>query len=683
MIRLLLTLAAVGLAAAAALAHGVGGPTSLPDRDAVGATVLANGGFESRGVGADAGPEEWKLGGGPGVWALDQAAHDGTAALRLSGIVPGQPTPSAEQTVTLAPGFYTLEGWVRTQGLGAGRERSGVRLCLDGRPRLPWWKCADLVRGTSGWRRHRLPLIPVNRPGAYRVSLQAYGRPDGAAWFDDVALLPVGRPPLDSFLLYPNFRGMLFDDRAQVVRLAITVDERARAGARHARLRVRLLDQNGSSRASQEHPGATGRRVAEVDAASLAHGTYTLRAELVDGDGEVLARAADYRVVKAPARARQRFTVWYDERNVTHLEGRPAFVLGLYNTSGYSESPAAYARGHAGWGNARFAEAPINMLINYWLGAAPVTALGAYMDDLHGRGIYYLQTVNFYYADDPQYAKIPYPAARDGEDALNRWVARTLSVHRGLAGFYTADERPADAVPRVFKQYRALAEAAPGTVTYAVLGNGWQEQAPLWRDAADVLGLDPYPITKARGQNDLAMVGEWTRLGQEAIQGSRPLWMVLQFFPLTAAGGWPTYEELRAMSWMAIVEGAQGLFYWSAGAKGLAWVKDPAERERHWHDLVRVTREIKMLEPILIAPTVRVATAQPSRAVRAVGKRADDGTRYLFAYNPNNSTSRVTWTPEEPTRSVTDLDDGRELPLEAGRLSVEFAPYGIRRFRLR
>jgi len=528
-------------------------------------------------------------------------------------------------------------------------------------------------------------MLAVTDGGAYRVTIEPYAGPDGVAWFDDVALMPVGRPPLDAYLLYPNFRGMLFDDRGQTVRLAVTVDARALAGAAGgARLRVSLLDEAGAPRASRELPATPGRIVAELDASPAAPGAYTLRAEVVGGGGEPLARAADYRVVKAPARTREKMTAWYDERNVTYLEGRPAFVIGLYNTSGYATNREAYAHARNGWGTARIAQAPVNMLINYWLGTAPIPALETYMDDLHSRGIYYLQTVNFYYADDPQYAKIPYPAAREGEQALNRWVARTLSKHRGLAGFYTADERPADAVPRVFRQHRTLSEAAPGTVTYAVLGNGWEEQAPLWRDALDVIGLDPYPITRPRGQNHLALVGEWTRMAQEAVQGSRPVWMVLQYFQLTGAGGWPSAEDLRAMSWMAIVEGAQGLFYWSFGNKGLAWVKDVSERERRWADLVRVTKEIKALEPALLGPTIPVVAGTAGEGpVRILGKRGPDGARYLFAYNTRNSPVSVTWKLAEPAREVVDLDTGEAVAAADAGIAVQFGPYGIRRLRLR
>jgi hypothetical protein len=312
-------------------------------------------------------------------------------------------------------------------------------------------------------------------------------------------------------------------------------------------------------------------------------------------------------------------------------------------------------------------------------------ALGVYLDDLHAKGIRYLQTVNFYHHRDAQYREIDYAAARLGEDELNQWVAQALGAHPGLAGFYVMDEQPAEVVPAVFRQYRALAAAAPGSVTYGVLGDGREGQAPAWRDALDVMGLDPYPIVKPAGQNDLAMVGEWTRLGQDAVMRSRPVWMVLQYFPLTAAGGWPTEAELRAMSWMAIIEGARGLLYWSFGDKGLAWVKDPRERERKWAELVRVTREIKALEPVLLAPDAAVVSRESSGgAVRTLGKAGPDGARYLFAYNTRNAPARVTWTLAAPAAETFDLATGRPgPPVQGDAITAELGPYEVRRLRIR
>jgi hypothetical protein len=649
----------------------VGGLTALPDAGAPGPNLLKDAGLEST--------AGWRLLPGGEVWTVDRAGRNDAPALRMASAARQQYVPAAEQTLTLEPGLYTIEGWVKTRDLGGSDARSGVRLCLDARPTAHWWQCTDVARGTTDWMQLRLPAIPVKERGSYKFTAGAYGAPEGVAWFSGLALRGAQRRALDVYLLYPNFRGMLFDDRSQTVKVAI-----AAGGGPASRVRLSLVDEDGGAvRASREVPAAA--TTAELEAGALPLGRYRLRTELLDASGAASARYPDYRVVKLPGRTRQTLNTWYDERNVLHVAGKPAFVIGLYTTSGYSMSRSSYANGIGGaWGTERMSEAPINMLINYHLGAAPVPALTTYLDELHGRGIRYLQTVNFYRPQDALYRQLEYPAARQGEDELNRWVAETLGKHPGLAGFYTMDERPADQVPLVFRQYRHLAAGAPGSVTYGVLGDGWESQAPLWRDALDVMGLDPYPITKPSGQNPLAMVGEWTRLGQDAVKSSRPVWMVLQYFPLTSEGGWPTEAELRAMSWMAIIEGARGVLYWSFGEKGLAWVKDPRDKEARWAQLVRVTKEIKALEPVLLAPDAAVVVRETSGGtVRTLGKATADG-RYLFAYNTRSSPTRVTWTLAAPATETTDLATGRPGPrVDDGAITVELAPYEVRRLRIR
>jgi hypothetical protein len=676
---------AAGLALAAMPPAGQGGPaepapagglTALPDASGRGPNLVDNAGFETVRDGALGG---WGLELDGELWSVVREGRDGRPALRLNTSRRAQNVPSTEQTLTLEPGLYTVEGWVKTRDVGTSDPRSGVRLCLDARPSANWWHCSEVARGTTDWTLLRVAGIPVRERGSYKVWLGAYGAPDGTAWFDTVSLTAARKPPLDVYLLYPNFRGMLFDDQPQTVRVAVGVT------ARGGRVRLSLVDEaSGQARASREYETSPS-LTAELDAAGLGPGRYLLRTELVDAAGGVTGRYPDYRIVKLPGRARQKMSVWYDARNVAHFGGRPTFVLGLYTTSGYSTTRSSYAAGTDGWGNDRIAQAPINLLINYHLGRAPIPALGVYLDDLHARGIRYLQTVNFYHRRDGQYREIDYPAARQGEDELNRWVARTLGAHPGLGGFYVMDEQSAEMVPIVFRQYRALAAAAPGTVTFGVLGDGKESQAPLWRDALDVMGLDPYPILKPAGRNHLAMVGEWTRLGQEAVKRSRPVWMVLQYFPLTAAGGWPSESDLRAMSWMAIIDGARGLLYWSFGEKGLAWVKDPREREQKWAELVRVIKEIKALEPVLLAPDAAVVSRESSNgAVRTLGKAGPDGARYLFAYNTRNAATRVTWTLAAPAAETFDLATGRPGPtVEDGALSAELGPYEVRRLRIR
>src|SRR3989442_12792934 len=109
------------------------------------------------------------------------------------------------------------------------------------------------------------------------------------------------------------------------------------------------------------------------------------------------------------------------------------------------------------------------------------------------------------------------------------------------------------------------------------------------------------------------------------------------------------------MSWMAIIEGARGLLYWSWGEKGLAWVKDPRERERKWADLVKITKEIHALEPVLLGDDAAVVAGGPP-AVRVLGKRGAAGARYLFAYNTGAAPVTATWTLAAPATALMDLD---------------------------
>ena len=648
----------------------VGGLTALPGADGTGPNLVKNPNFDASG-GSDL--TAWNAR-AAGPWTIDRAGRGGRSALRLTAADAQQMVPQLEQTVTLEPGVYTVSGWVRAENLGTKDTRSGVRVCLDARPRFNWWHCTPVARGTADWTQLSQGGIAVSDPGPYKVTVGAYGAPDGSAWFDEISLSARRKPALDVYLLYPNFRGMLFEGRPQVVRVAV-------GAAQGARVRLVLLEEPGGAVARERV--VTGPGTVELDAAGLRGNAWLLRAELLDAAGAATTRYPDHRIVRVSAKAREDLRVWFDERNVLYMDGKPAFVLGLYTTGGYSTSRATYAHGDNGWGITKMAEAPVNMLINYHLGRAPMPALSTYMDELSSRGIRYLQTVNFYYREDPQYKEIDYPAAREGEEALNRWVAKTLSAHPGLAGFYTADERPADIVPRVFTQYRALAAAAPGTVTYAVLGDGLERQAPLWRDAVDVMGLDPYPIVQPTGRNDLAMVGEWTRIGQDAVKSARPVWMVIQYFPLTTAGGWPTGPEIKTMSWMAIIEGARGLLYWSWGEKGLAWVKEPRERERKWADLVKITKEIHALEPVLLAPDTTVVTGGPG-AIRVLGKRGADGARYVFAYNTGSAPVTATWTLSAPATAVMDLDAQAAGPkIEGKGFAASFGPYEVKRYLIR
>lgn len=169
----------------------------------------------------------------------------------------------------------------------------------------------------------------------------------------------------------------------------------------------------------------------------------------------------------------------------------------------------------------------------------------------------------------------------------------------------------------------------------------WLNHAPrnslddlrLYNRAADMAGCDiyPAPANLTVGHSDLldmtlGSVGAYTERMRAAAPG-KACAMVLQGFgwrdlkkpeeikpheTAVGIGRRPNFAESRFMAYDAIIHGANAILYW-----GTAYMK-PVEddgatvsgRPRLWQDLLRVARELRALEPAL------VATPQKSPKVR-------------------------------------------------------------------
>ena len=174
---------------------------------------------------------------------------------------------------------------------------------------------------------------------------------------------------------------------------------------------------------------------------------------------------------------------------------------------------------------------------------------------------------------------------------------------------------------------RALRKADPNHVI-------WLNHAPrnsiadlrLYNTAADMAGCDIYPVPPnlAVGHSDLpdkglTSVGAYTERMRQAAPG-KACAMVLQGFgwrdlkakpgehdTAVGIGRRPTWAESRFMAYDSIVHGVNAILYW-----GTAYMK-PAEQDGAaakvrpplWHDLLRVARELRALEPALVAAPLK------------------------------------------------------------------------------
>ncbi|HMC68291.1 MAG TPA: hypothetical protein VKJ07_03975, partial [Mycobacteriales bacterium] len=508
------------------------------------------------------------------------------------------------------------------------------------------WRPSEVISGTNDWQPYQVGPIVVETDRTAAVWLENYNGPSGTAWFDDVSLVQILPPPVDVFLLYPNYRGLLFDDQPQTIRLDVTVTP---PGGDVGRYTVRgvLSDEASGQVVAQQSLPAAAHLVATLDGTAMQSGrSYLATVSLVDlSTNGVVSTYPAYRVAKVAGSARQAMNVSADANNRVVLKGVPRFVLGVYDSGlGYSTDPTFWD--YTLWstaGDRRLGGLNINMYLNYHYGQAPADAMGALMDSLQQHGVMYLQTGNCFdkYPADPTFPI-------DSSDAY----VRALGTHAGSAGYYTIDECLSSLQPGAFSQYQRLRTLDPGGMTFAALLG--DPEIVLWRDSADVLASDPYPLFGAEptGGYDLAQVAEWTARTRKAVKDARPFMSVLQFFQFTSQGRFPTRAEMRNMAYTAIAEGAKGLMWWSLGQGGLDSVCENgsvwcSQRTQLMNQLAAVVSEVAALEPVLLendttlpwGAVTSVTVNGASAATSSIGTKVkhDDKSStdpyHVFAYN--------------------------------------------------
>ena len=210
---------------------------------------------------------------------------------------------------------------------------------------------------------------------------------------------------------------------------------------------------------------------------------------------------------------------------------------------------------------------------------------------------------------------------------------------------------------------------SPGQRTAFVMGDG--AAAMTYGATADALMVDWYPVPHL----PLESVGRHVSLLKSAAKmldaknPDKPVWAVLQAFdwinqPQRRAkrvGGFPTFAQIRFMTYLSIVRGADGLFYFTFAQEGKtldAWPE-------RWFLFKQIAAEINALRPML----EKGKAAEPPAgldarlAVRAIAK---GGGRWLLLLNP---------TAGEIPVDAEVLKDWRPL-FEAKRRLEELLPGG-------
>ncbi len=194
----------------------------------------------------------------------------------------------------------------------------------------------------------------------------------------------------------------------------------------------------------------------------------------------------------------------------------------------------------------------------------------------------------------------------------------------------------------------------------------------------------------------LISVAESVQMARDAVDDRKPVWAVIQ----TAGYGWsddlrlakpedsrpPTPAEFRAMVYLALSAGADGLVYhsWSLPARG-DWPSWRLQRDAPelWEAVQETNRELTWLAPILLEADPEPVTLEYECPVRMAAWE-HDGARYVIAVNAEDTTAAMVFdigaTPESDVEVL--FERRRVEATAAGEVGDVFEPYAVHIYRV-
>jgi len=279
---------------------------------------------------------------------------------------------------------------------------------------------------------------------------------------------------------------------------------------------------------------------------------------------------------------------------------------------------------------------------------------------------------------------IPYPD-REDHGTLHAFL-HEIKASQAILAWYLADEPEGRGIPPGsiwrWRQFLRSYTPFPGAVVLVRAKRAW-DYAP----AADILMIDTYPIPRM----PLTWLSDSLEEAKQWAMG-RPVWAVIQAFDWSMCpleddprswGRYPTYAEERCLSYLAVVHGAKGLFYYTFEAKKFG----SEDYRRHWDTIKRVVAELRSIYPLLLAPIeemrqLHVDHPQVHWAVKEVEQGETGGLiekgHYLIAVNTVDKPLTATFSiPPVFDDKVRVLFEKRTVSIEGGEISDEFQPYEV------
>lgn len=472
-----------------------------------------------------------------------------------------------------------------------------------------------------------------------RITLAVYCREGttGEAWFDDAFLEPYS-PPLLSTHTTDAYHNMIDGHRDLKIYASVFTKDSAFQPIEVPDLKLHLFDATKKELATiKPEPFDDNGVCFSVATSAMPSGEYTYRIE-ANNNGTLEAVEGSFtRVETYPQRKS-----YFDDHRRLIVDGKPFFPLGMY-FSGFGDDYELF-RG-----------SPFNCIMPYQ--PIPREAL----DILHKDGISVIYSVKDIY---PGHIGIK---TQEEADAKTIQTINSLKDHPAIIAWYVNDELPLTMLQQLKNKRDLVEKIDPSRPSWSVQYQykDIREYLPCF----DVIGTDPYPISDEANPR---MALDYARSTTKGGFGVRPNWMVPQVF--NWASYWngynrslsdilkcraPSFEEMKAMTWMCIAGGATGLVYYSwfdlvsmgteRKYKGDESIVLPADDfEKRWSEVKTMAEEVKQHMDILLAVDsaldIKAIDLPDAIGMRTFGKSDET---WLLLVNSDNANS-LSCTLETP-----------------------------------
>ena len=291
--------------------------------------------------------------------------------------------------------------------------------------------------------------------------------------------------------------------------------------------------------------------------------------------------------------------------------------------------------------------------------------------------------------------KIPNEAWKED---INDFFSR-VRHSKGILAWYLEDEPEGRGIPPgyIWRLNNYIHKMDPTHPTSLVLVRS--KKAYEYGDGVDILMVDPYPIPRM----PITWLADSIDEAKKATFNEKPIWAVIQAFDWSVYpiegdkrewGRTPTFEEERCLTYLAVVHGVKGIFYYTYKGGNYNITNYPD----HWNGIKRIAWELNRIYPLLLAPAIdhnmeiQIESSQskaqrPSgihysirevdnRLLKKHGSTMKEGT-YLIAVNVTDKPVQVRMHGPFFNNKVNVVFENREITTQERSLTDSFAPYEV------